>query len=72
MSDETRVVVIDYTNHRGKRAKRRILPHSAFWARGTEYHKDQPGWYIRAECLEKGEFRDFAMKDIHSWEPSDV
>lgn len=65
-----REVIIDYTNHRGERAKRRIVPVDlVFCPQGTEYHSE-PGWYLRANDLDKGVSRDFAMKDIHSCDPA--
>jgi hypothetical protein len=66
MSD-AREVVIDYTNWRGERAMRRIVPKEiVFCPQGTEFHI-APGWFLRARDVDKGGMRDFAMADIHSW-----
>lgn len=61
------LVIIDYTNHRGERAKREIIPLELKWE-VSEWHLE-PQWVIRALDLEKAAERHFAMKSIHSWEP---
>lgn len=58
-------VVIDYTNHRGERAERRIRPLEVKF-KTTEWHPE-PQWLLRAFDIDKQELREFAMKDIHSW-----
>lgn len=67
MSDR-REVIIDYTNHRGERAERRVLPV------GITYNADQwhttYQWLLIAHDVDKGALRNFAMNDIHSWVPS--
>lgn len=59
------VVFIDYTNHRGERAVRKIRPLSINFT-STQYH---PGfqWILHAVDVTKSERRHFAMKDIHGW-----
>ena len=60
-------VEIDYTNWRGERSVRRVLPLS--WRYGSnEWHKDQQ-WLMKACDLDKDEEREFAMSSIHSWKP---
>lgn len=60
-------VIIDYTNHRGERALRRISPiRLSFWPTGTEHHP-APGWYLEALDLDRNARRVFAMADIHGW-----
>lgn len=68
MSDPRRIVVIDYTNWRGERSQRRIIPLSITWA-NSEWHPDTQ-WLLEAEDVDKHAIREFAMKDIHSWSPS--
>ena len=63
-------VEIDYTNHHGERAIRRIIPRHIFWSSGNEWHPE-PQWLLYARDLEKDADRTFAMKDIHSWKPID-
>lgn len=56
---------IDYTNWRGERYWRKILP-IAIWHGTTEWHHE-PQWFLRAMDIEKGELRDFAMTNINGW-----
>lgn len=63
-------VIIDYTNHRGERRERRILPQSLLWyPEGTEWHQG-PQWILWAVDLEEYETKPnkgFAMSGIHGW-----
>lgn len=63
----SREVIIDYTNWRGERAKRRIKPIGSMVFTYNEWHPEQQ-WLILALDVERGEKRFFAMKNIHSWE----
>ena len=66
MSDH---VVIDYTNYRGERSKREIIPvFQSLRFSKNEWHTDVQ-WLMDAFDVEKNAWRTFAMKDIHSWEP---
>lgn len=58
-------VQIVYTNWKGETAVRKIIPQSIRYGH-TEYHKDNQ-WLLKATDVEKGEEREFAMKDIRSW-----
>lgn len=60
-----RTVTLDYTNHRGERRTRRVLP-AKIWFGSTEFHPE-PQWLLQAYDLEKGKDRDFAIKGIHGW-----
>lgn len=60
------IVTIEYTNWKGARAKRKIDPINMYFGK-TEHHQD-PQWLLRAYDLDKKDYRNFAMKDIHSWE----
>ena len=60
-------VVIDYTNYRGERSRRRILP-NRLWFGAADWHPEAQ-WILDAWDVEKGVIRSFAMRDIHSWEP---
>jgi hypothetical protein len=64
MSNE---VTIDYTNHRGERRERRIVP-KLLWFGMTEHHQTSQ-WLLDATDVEKGEPRTFALRDVHSWQP---
>jgi hypothetical protein len=62
-------VRIDYTNHRGQRSSRVIVPDPAtFRLAEVSWH---PGvqWLIDALDVDKIAVRTFALKDIHRWEP---
>lgn len=60
-----RYVVIDYTNWRGERRERVVMPISFAWTH-TEHHP-VPQWLLLATDVERGERRMFAMSNIHSW-----
>ena len=61
-------VKIDYTNWKGVRRVRRIIPMSLSYG-STQYHPDEQ-WLMEAMDLEDNHsIKTFAVKDIHSWEP---
>lgn len=63
---EQRTVLVDYTNHRGERAVRAILPTGEmFWA-ATEWHPEEQ-WLFEGIDVERGCARTFAAKGIHQW-----
>lgn len=68
LEDADREVSIDYTNYRGERGPRRIIPHTIEFKR-TPFHPESEQWILIATDVEKNELRGFAMKDIHSWTP---
>jgi predicted DNA-binding transcriptional regulator YafY len=59
--------LIRYTNYRGETADRVIVPRT-IWFGSTEYHKE-PQWLLKAYDEGKADERDFAMRDISSWQP---
>lgn len=62
-------VRIDYTNWRGERASRLIVPKvGGLRFVSNEWHRT-PQWVIEAVDCEKGEDRMFALNGIHSWVP---
>lgn len=63
---EQRKVLIDYTNHRGERAVRTILPMAPLTWSSTEWHPEEQ-WLLEALDVEKDVVRFFAVKDIHGW-----
>ncbi len=67
MSDVDRIVLIDYTNWRGERKKYHIIPGEMVFNK-NEWHQEYQ-WLLEAEVVGKGYVRQFAMKDVHSWEP---
>lgn len=64
----SRIVIIDYTNWKGERRKRLVDPIGMIYGR-NEWHVDDQ-WLLLAWDVEKDESRQFAMKDIHAWEPA--
>lgn len=62
-----KAIYIDYTNWRGERSIRRIIPTKAGleWA-SNEYHPEKQ-WLLVALDVDKDAIRTFAMKDIHRW-----
>lgn len=68
-TDVSRRVVIDYTNWRGIRAKRLISPNGLKYAVSVYHKADGHQWFVVAMDVEKKASRDFALKDIHAWEP---
>lgn len=70
LSDAIDPMTIDYTNYRGERGPRRILPLRTYHG-STEYHPE-PQWLMEALDIAKGENRVFAMRDIHSMDGSAV
>lgn len=62
-------VSIDYTNYRGERSNRTILPVRVYWG-SNEWHTEEQ-WLLEAHDLEKQALRHFALKDIHSWLPKE-
>lgn len=61
-------VNIDYTNYRGERGIRTIVP-ERIWFGSTDYHKSSQ-WLLDAYDVEKDASRTFAMQDIHAWLPA--
>lgn len=61
------LVEIDYTNWKGERKKRTILPRpGGVVFEGNKFHP-KPQWILYAMDVEKKEERGFAMENIHSW-----
>ena len=58
-------VEIDYTNWRGIRARRVVLPEKILFGQ-NEWHPE-PGWLLQAVDLKTGETRTFSLKNIHAW-----
>ena len=65
--DMRRAVEIDYTNWRGERSTRKIMPHRWMFE-NNEWHAETQ-WLLYALDIEKQEMRTFALANIHSWKP---
>lgn len=60
-----KVVEIDYTNWKGERRWRRVVPRDVWFGISRWHHERQ--WFMRGWCLESGEQREFCMATIHGW-----
>lgn len=68
--DVPEAIVIDYTNHRGERRLRLVIPQMELYFGECQFHPGEPPqYYLDTLDVEKGEMRRFALKDIHSWRP---
>lgn len=70
MGSMKQAVEIDYTNWRGERAMRRIVPLDISWD-GNEWHP-KTQWLLSALDVDKQQIRTFAMSGIHSWKTAVV
>jgi len=72
MHDPDREIIIDYTNWRGKRALRRIVPMAIEFSK-NEYHTEIQ-WLLEAVDLNDADhkIKTFAVKGIHSWKATEV
>jgi predicted DNA-binding transcriptional regulator YafY len=59
------VVTILYTNYRGEKSYRKILPQQIIFS-SNEWHPEEQ-WLLEAFDIEKQATRLFAIKDIHEW-----
>jgi len=62
-----KAITLDYTNYKGERAFRRVVPISISFT-SNEWHKE-PQWILKAFDLDREAERNFAIKDIHKWTP---
>ena len=65
MIEKEQIVRILYTNYKGVKAWRSIVPGQLRFA-ATEHHTE-PQWILDAHDVEKNAQRSFAMRDIHEW-----
>jgi hypothetical protein len=61
--DPAHIVAVAYTNWRGERGIRRIIPRRIHWG-SNQWHKDAQ-WLIDALDCDKGEERTFALLGVH-------
>lgn len=66
---EDRVVIIDYTNYRGERRERRIIPRASTLRFTETPHHSPAQWVFDALDVEKcpPAPRTFALLNVHSW-----
>jgi len=68
-SVKLRAVRIEYTNYRGSRSWRTIIPMGIEWGQ-NEWHTEAQ-WLLHAhDCDKHGSSRTFAIKNIHDWQPT--
>lgn len=60
-------VKIDYTNWRGERRERIVVPMRLTWE-VNRWHGMEPQWIMYALDTDIGEVRGFAMSQVHRWE----
>jgi len=65
--ETARAVCFWYTNYRGEKAWRVVIP-VAIRFDATQWHPERQ-WLLDALDTEKNEMRAFAMKDIRGWRP---
>lgn len=65
MPTDSRIVIIDYVNHRGERALRKIKP-LKMWFGATAFHPEHQ-WLLDAVDVEKSLERTFALASIVNW-----
>lgn len=58
------VLEFDYINFRGEKSKRKCIASSITYGM-NEWHKE-PQWLLFAFCLDKMDYRTFAMKDMEN------
>ena len=56
------IVRFRYTNHKLETEWRRALVHHVWWG-ATQYHRGCQ-WFLHAECQDRHEPRNFAMRDM--------
>lgn len=59
--DEATIKVF-YTNYRGEKAERKIIPLRTYYGE-NEYHKEKQ-WILVVWDLDKNDYREYAFKDI--------
>ncbi len=62
---ERKPVLVEYRNHRGEVATRRIIPIGWWWGK-TQWHPEEQ-WLIEAFDLDKQAGRTFAARDVLRW-----
>jgi len=64
--EDAKIVGIDYTDYRGERSLREVVPIS--WRFGVSEWHTEPQWLMRAYDIDKQAEIDIAMDCIHKWD----
>ena len=67
MADRRTILIIDYTNWRGERSMRTVIPERIEFA-NSEWHPDTQWLLLGWDCEKRAE-REFAFSGIHSVRP---
>jgi predicted DNA-binding transcriptional regulator YafY len=62
---DDRVVVIDYTNWRGERRERLVVPERLYFGSSPWHEGEQ--WLLEAADVASGETKTFAMSGVRGW-----
>ena len=66
MASDPHMIAIDYTNYKGERSMRVVIPID-FWYGTSEFHKGEQWFMCASDVMRQSVHRHFAMKDIHGW-----
>jgi hypothetical protein len=69
MSDDLKTVRILYTNYKGEKGWRSIVPGQIRF--GSTEHHPREQWLMDAHDVAKNAPRTFALRDIHEWKTAD-
>ena len=65
-SNEATAHTLDYENHRGERADRRVEPRKV-WFGTTEWHQN-PQWLVECYDFDRKALRNYALSEIKHWD----
>lgn len=58
--------LLDYVNHRGERATRRVEPRRV-WFGNTDWHEDEQ-WLVECYDFDREAIRNYAVSEIQHWD----
>lgn len=66
--DDSQAVRFEYSNHRGERGQRHVVPLRIWY--GTDQWHPEPGWRLQGFDLDRQAERSFNVAFIVGWEPA--
>jgi hypothetical protein len=66
MTEVYKMAIVDYTNYRGDRSERRVIPKRIEFTTSA-YHGNVAQWFLIVHDVGKNAERQLAMSGIHSW-----